>query len=367
MEKASHANPTEIPNQNRGIHQGHSETPDQTEVIVGGYTTGGKLHENVVSVEKTSDDPTEINQNRGIHQGHSETPDQTVVIVGGYTGGKLHENVVSVEKTSDAIATWSSICADCECYSVCSEEDCLFVSGGCNRSTRTSVSNVQKFCSTTGKWTDLPDMIEARNLHGLVCLKKKLYFIGGCLTEKGSTKYYKKAMSMLDTQSLALRYCKEMPEALRSPGIAAVRNQILVFGGYTAAGDWSKTVLKYNPVTDTWTKCQSMPKSPDCYHRTAAVGNKVFIGQWNTSFFLQYDVPSDQWVEITTPVKTTWHHALGSHKGRILALGGLGDMEKSDYVQSYDPSNKVWCLEKQTLPLPLYDHWAVVLSVPTSK
>ena len=103
---------------------------------------------------------------------------ETVVIVGGQTTGrKPHENVVSLEKTSDAITTRSSICADCQCYSVCSEADCLIVSGGQNCSTNTSVSKVLKFCSTTGKWTDLPDMLEARDLHGSVCLKNKIYFI----------------------------------------------------------------------------------------------------------------------------------------------------------------------------------------------
>ena len=170
---------------------------------------------------------------------------------------------------------------------------------------------------------------------------------------------------MLDTQSLAWRYCKEMPEALSSPGIAVVSNQILVFGGYTSSG-LSKTVLKYSPATDTWTNCQPMPISPYCYRGTAAVGNKVFIGSDGMSYFLQYDVPSDQWMEITKPVKPTSHCALVSHQGRILALGG-SDGGCRDYVQSYDPSNKVWWLEKQTLPLPLGLHWAVVLSVPTSK
>ena len=285
---------------------------------------------------------------------------ENVVIAGGETTRwNAHENIVSLEETK--VITQSSICADCDLYSVCSEADCLFVSGGQNRSTRTSVSKVQKFCSTTGKWINLPEMLEARDAHGSVCLNNNLYTIGGMYTETGSIKHRYSKISKLNI--LAWSYCKEMPEALSSPGVAVVSNEILVFGGFTAGG-YSTVTLKYNPVTDTWTKCQPMPQSGNCYRRTATVGNKVFIGSSDMSFFLQYDVPSDQWMDITKPVNPTDNYALVSYQGCILALGGWDlDGYARDFVQSYDPSNEVWKLEKQTLPLPLYAHWAVVLSV----
>ena len=285
---------------------------------------------------------------------------ETAVVVGGKaTAIERRENVVSLERT---IATRSSICADCSDYSVCTEEDCLYVSGGYN-SALSSESKVQEFCSTTGRWTDLPDMLEARDGHGSVCLNSKLYIIGGLLAEMNQLRHRFNTINVLDTHAryLSWDYCTEMPEALSEPGIAVVRNQILVLGGYTGRS-LSNTVLSYNPATDTWTQCQPIPKPAYYYHQTAAVGNKVYMGSYDMSFFLQYDVPSDQWMDIKNPVKPTKYYALVSHQERILALGGYQNGDRKDYVQSYDPSSKVWRMERQTLPIALNDHWAAVLA-----
>ena len=289
---------------------------------------------------------------------------ETVVIVGGYTSGaKTHENIVLMEESKDSVITRSQICADSYAYSVCSEADSVIVSGGKNRSTNTSVSKVQKFCTTTGKWVNLPDLLQARDYHGSALLNKCLYIIGGCYTEDPSKPQRCKTITKLDLDSLTWCECCNMSEDLSNPGIAVVSNQVLLTGGRTDHGRSGHTAL-YDPVTDVWTACQPMQNSCDCYHHTAAVGNIVFVGSDDGSLFQQYNILTDQWSELQLPLKPTKNSAFVSHQGHILALGGHIDWHKKDYVQRYDPSNKIWKVENQTLPLPLNHHWALVLSVP---
>ena len=289
---------------------------------------------------------------------------ETVVIVGGYTsGGNRHENIVSMEESKDSVITRSPICADSYAYSVCSEADSLIVSGGKNCSTNTSVSKVQKFCTTTGKWVNLPDLLQARAYHGSALLNKHLYIIGGCYTEDPRKPQRCKTISKLDLDSLTWCECCNMSEGLSNPGIAVVSNQIFLTGGWTDHGRSGRTAL-YDPVADAWTDCQPMPKACVCYHQTAAVGNMVFVESYDGSLFQQYNILTDQWSGLQAPLKPTTNSAFVSHQGHILALGGKIDNCEKDYVQRYDPSKKTWELEKQTLPLPLQHHWAFVLSVP---
>ena len=295
---------------------------------------------------------------------------ETVVIEGGFKSDNTkHANIVSIDsQAEDSVITQSQISADTYNYSLCSETDSLIVSGGKSSSTGNSIPKVNKFCTTTGKWINLPDMPEARDGHGSALLNNKLYIIGGCYKRNNSIEHVYNKISTLDLDSCTWCECNEMPEALYDIGIAVVSDQILVIGGRTATGSISKQTDKYNFVTNTWTKCQPMQRTGIYFDRTAVIRNKVFVGNTAMSFFLQYDVPLDQWTELKTPPKETSHCALASKQGCILALGGSCiDGEKTDYVQRYDPSNNTWTLEKQTLPLPLYMHSAVVLSVPKSK
>ena len=292
---------------------------------------------------------------------------ETVAIVGGRKSDNAnHANIISIDsQPTDSVITQSSICEESYMfgYSVCSEADSLIVSGGKSQVKAYSSSKVHKFCTTTGKWINLPKIPKGRDYHGSALLNRKLYIIGGRYTLNHSSKCVYN-ISILDLDSLTWSEGKAMPEALSSVGIAVVSDQILVIGGSTDYHSVSTRTDKYNPVTNTWTKCQPVPKQGCCYHRTTVTGNKVFVGQHDMSFFLQYNVPFDQWTELKLPPKQVSQCALVSKQDYVLALGGSIDGKKTDCVQRYDPSSKTWILEKQTLPLSLYLHWAVVLSMP---
>ena len=289
---------------------------------------------------------------------------ETLVVVGGYTsGGVSYRNIAWMEESKDSVVPPSSICASLYAYSVCSEADSLIVSGGKSFALKTSESKVQKFCTTTSKWISLPDLLQAREYHDAALLNKHLYIIGGCYTEDPRKPQRCKTISKLDLDSLTWCECCNMSVGLSNPGIAVVSNQILLTGGRTDHRLSRYTAL-YDPVTDAWTDCQPMQKSCDCYHQTAAVGSMVFVGSGDGSLFQEYNVLTDQWSELQLPLKLKKDSAFVSHQGHILVLGGCIDWCPKDYVQRYDPSNKIWELEKETLPLPLYGHWALVLSVP---
>ena len=312
---------------------------------------------------------------------HRYVPEEHVFMVGGYTTDYTkHENIVTLDyQPRPSIVARAPLCADSEYHCVCCARDGLIISGGKNLSTRESISKVQKFCVKMKKWTDLPNMLQGRRHHGSACVDDKLYILGGLYAGKGSVEYkntvwalhlnkeknntqeYKDSGEPLDSQSRHWTTCKEMPQAVEKAGIAVVRNYILTLGGYLAAGGFTTRVEKYDANTGQWEECQPMPLPTDSYRSTATDGNVVFALAYNMRGFLRYDLERDQWTALNMPIKRASCGAFVAKQGCLMALGGCSRSTK-DYVQTYNPVSDIWKLEEHKLPLPLEQHWAVILT-----
>ena len=79
-----------------------------------------------------------------------------------------------------------------------------------------------------------------------------------------------------------------------------------------------------------------------------------------------YDVVTDQWSELSRPVKPVSKSAMVFFNGRLVVTGGRTNCKDQDTVQTFDIENYKWWLEKNKLPLPLSSHAAIVAKVPQS-
>ena len=69
-----------------------------------------------------------------------------------------------------------------------------------------------------------------------------------------------------------------MPLEVKDPGIAVVDGQIIVTGGWSSEGKYSRHTLKYDPRTDKWISCEDIPASRQrLVNSTVAVNQKVYV------------------------------------------------------------------------------------------
>ncbi len=278
---------------------------------------------------------------------------------------QLHNDIVLFDPdkqppTMDSIMTHAPLYN----FSVCAVPDGFIMSGGI--ASTTSIPNVKQFSLTTLSWSDLPDMMKPVQRHGSAYLDGCLYTLGGCYRENGQTKQRYPSVHALDLSTLSWTECRPLSQAVDAPGIAVVDKDILAIGGYTGKV-WLKQTLKYNSRTGKWSQCQPMPKTGCVDASTAVVNRQVFV--LDRDLFLQYDVPTDTWTELSLPMKPSQCCAMVLKQKRLIALGGFDEEYKkpNDRVQTYDLASKTWKVEKSTMPVALLGHSAIVVKIPHTK
>ena len=294
---------------------------------------------------------------------------EEVLIVGGRkTGNKDHKNIVFLDKDpEDCIMAHAPICASCNNYSACASKNTIIVSGGCELSTLRSTSKVQKFSVTDHRWVDLPDLPFPVDLHGSAYVSEKLYTFGGRFRENRETKRRYSSVNVLDLASLSWEECQPLPIAVRSPGIAAIEENIYAVGGSTG-GKWSCQTVKMNTRTGTITRCQSMPKGgSSAFCSTVTVHPNIYV--LHAILFAQYDTSKDQWTELKMPIKPSHCAAMVLKQNHMIMLGGYKTdiKDPNDVIQKYDLPSKTWSLEGRKMPLPLSYQFAFMTEIPQSE
>ena len=298
-----------------------------------------------------------------------KTNEEVLMLGGRKPGDIIHENIVFLDKDpQDCIMTKAPICAKASNSSVCASKDNLFVSGGYDRSTKRSISKVQKCSLTHHRWVDLPDLPFPADLLGSAYVSDKLYTLGGCYSENSKIRHQYPSVNVLDLASLSWGKGQSLPTAVEAPGIAVLEDNILAVGGCSGK-EWSRQTIKLNTRTGAMTRCQSMPTGDHVWNSTVVVNRYIYVLARN--IFLQYDITRDQWTKLAMPLQPYHRSALVLRKNHLIMLGGHekhdGGKKPNDGIQKYDLSKKTWSLETRKMPLPLQAHWAFVMEIPQSK
>ncbi len=163
---------------------------------------------------------------------------------------------------------------------------------------------------------------------------------------------------------------------MRTEVAAAVVGEIIyVLGGFSKPNlsnfthlSIANTVEAYQPSTDQWTTTATLPAR--LHHAAAAsVGNRLYvIGGFTGSFLsiwspvasvFMYDPSTDTWAERAPMPTPRGALAVGTHHGKIYALGGFTAGGNTGAVEVYDPETDTWS-SKSPMPTPR-DHLAVAI------
>jgi DNA-binding CsgD family transcriptional regulator len=136
------------------------------------------------------------------------------------------------------------------------------------------------------------------------------------------------------------------PIPVANIGAAVVNGNVIVPGGYTAAGAPTSVVEAYNVVSDTWTSLAPLP-APRFAQAVTVYDGKVYVfGGWdgrayaNTTFI--YDPKLDRWTTgAPLPVGRGFAGA-ATMNDAVYVVGGYADDHELDRCDQYLPKEDRW-------------------------
>lgn len=104
-------------------------------------------------------------------------------------------------------------------------------------------------------WLQAPQLNHARKYHGLTCVNKRIFCIGG----KGPLGQRLRSVEALDLREGRWRRVAELPQPQSSFGCAALGGRVYVAGGNDAGGEPGCEVLAFSPLMERWQCCAPLP------------------------------------------------------------------------------------------------------------
>ncbi len=227
-----------------------------------------------------------------------------------------------------------------------SKDGYVYVLGG-----RGSGANANwRYDLANDSWTTLAPLPTNRIGSAAAVVGNAIYVIGG---RTGSAPNGFGKLSVVEKYDIGTNTwstVSPLPYALSDCAGAVVGGKIYIFGGFNAASMVQSAVLRYDPVTDTWTTgYSSMPTARGAMYAVGTSGGTVYViggtGQaWSAaigSTVEAYKVSTDTWTTGYTPMPTPRaEHCAASHGGRIYIIGGAqpgAGVGRQSANESYKP------------------------------
>jgi DNA-binding CsgD family transcriptional regulator len=135
--------------------------------------------------------------------------------------------------------------------------------------------------------------------------------------------------------------------------VATYNNDIYAIAGETE-NSISKSVEKYDPQTDTWTRLSDKP-TPVVHVSAVVLGEKIYVpggelaGGVTTDVLEVYDPRKDVWeTKAPLPIKISGY-ALAAFEGQLFLFGGWDAEEVLNIALRYDPDDDKW---EELTPMP---------------
>jgi len=187
----------------------------------------------------------------------------------------------------------------------------------------------------------------ARLEAGVVAAGGRVYVIGGFDSQNvvvGTVEEY-------DPEADVWRGRTALPRPLHHLNVAEVGGRIYVLGGlagqsFTAVGD----AFVYDPAADVWSPRAHLPAGSERGASALAVlDGRIYVAGGSrvdaVSDFAVYDPGADVWTALPA-LPAARYHAVGTAAGgRVLVVGGLGDVARSQpspEVLAFDPVARLW-------------------------
>jgi N-acetylneuraminic acid mutarotase len=159
-----------------------------------------------------------------------------------------------------------------------------------------SVSEVDRFDTTTKTWTRLTDLPEPRSSHVALMVGTQVYVIGGWkLAGDPSNEEWNTTLAVADLSQPKLEWqVSPTPFKARAFGAATLGDKLMVFGGLTPDDDESKSVFVYDTAAKTWSRGPDFPGQSISIRATSWKGNVYANGSDGVVYQLSADQKSWQ-------------------------------------------------------------------------
>ena len=215
----------------------------------------------------------------------------------------------------------------------------VYVAGG---STAVSVTaSVEKYTPITGTWTQAPNLPKKRSHCVLAYAGKKLYVLGGlgefCI------------VTTVDIYDPQVGMWQEGPQMLRPKsnfGVAVLDGSIYCIGGSDGTGDLSSVEI-YDLRSNRWRQGNSLAH-PRSYIQAAVLDGSIYAvgGSKKTTRLSTVERlgTSDEWETVAEMNSPRSRPAVGSHCGRLYAVGGYDGTAILRSAECYTPSRNRWTM-----------------------
>jgi N-acetylneuraminic acid mutarotase len=225
----------------------------------------------------------------------------------------------------------------------------LYVIGG-RTITGSSLSRVQAYNAATNMWTwKAPLPIPLKQTNGAGVINRKVYLSGGTVAGKG----YNYELYVYDPARNAWsRRPNPVPTAGLNGFTGVIDNKLYVVTScwdFDWCGSPNKWLLRYDPLTDTWTELATPPINIHHLNRLigGTIGKKIYVGYPGSRILGVYDPLTNSWTQRTTTLGIRNGAASATHGAKLYMIGGyrLNPDGTSTEVRTnsvYDPATNLW-------------------------
>ncbi|MCP4723940.1 MAG: hypothetical protein GY863_02830 [bacterium] len=157
----------------------------------------------------------------------------------------------------------------------------IYVIGGLinNNGRRMATDKNEMYNIMTNTWEEKAPLPSPRQGCAAVSAGKKIYIIGGTITE-GDDWIYVPDVSIYDPETDSWTEGADLPEPLLEPGSAVIDGKIYIIGGQGTPVDnrrnVSNRVYMYDPGSDSWTRLNDLPVEIQ-FAGVTSIHNKIYI------------------------------------------------------------------------------------------
>jgi DNA-binding CsgD family transcriptional regulator len=190
-------------------------------------------------------------------------------------------------------------------------------------------------------WQQLVPMSLPRGRLAAAAIGSQIVAIGG-ETPNGITGL----VEIWDTAKQTWRTGQSKPTPVANIGAVALDGQVIVPGGYTAAGTPTAVVEAYNVISDEWTSLTPLP-APRFAYAMATYDGKIYVfggwdGQGYTNSTFIYDPQTKRWsTGAALPIGRGFAGA-ATLNDAIYVVGGYADNHEFDRCDRYLPQADRW-------------------------
>ena len=225
-------------------------------------------------------------------------------------------------------------------YDVCRVDKGLLVIGG---HTSRAVNQCWLFDFATKKWEEMPRLINARWYHRSVSLDDCVYVVGG-----KDVNTVLASVECLNAERKQWMSGPEMPQAVFGPAVVTYNNKIFVFGGPDAQDKELCCTQVFDTTRGQWSTLSDMPEVCNV-GATVTLNDCIFVVGGFDRTCLKYDPVSDNWTKLRQPRMSHGNTPAVAWRGSILVAGGGGGKPESSVIEQYNPLTDTWLEWKTTL------------------